>query len=75
MYQKPMTAIAIFTGQDGWKMPDRYEYQFLGTSHIYQYNTYRITDATDEELAKSDNPFAQVVLAAKRTILNFQWKR
>lgn len=68
-YQKPMTAVAIFTALDGRKMPDRYEYRFLGTSHIYQYNTYCITDPTEEELAKSDNPFALVVLAAKTALL------
>ncbi|HWK08179.1 MAG TPA: hypothetical protein VNS58_31335 [Puia sp.] len=68
-YQKPMTAIAIFTAEDGIRMPDRYEYRFLGTSHIYHYNTYCITDARDEELAKSDNPFAVVVLAAKEALL------
>ena len=68
-YQKPMTAIALFTGPDGQKMTDKYEYRFLGTSHIYQYNTYRITDPTEEELTRSDNPFALVVLAAKTALL------
>ena len=68
-YQKPMTAIAIFTGSDSQKMPNRYEYEFLGTSHIYRYNTYRITESSEDELAKSDNPFAMVVLAAKTSLL------
>jgi len=38
--KKPITAIAIFTGTDGHKISNKYEYHFLGTSHIYQYNTY-----------------------------------
>jgi hypothetical protein len=67
---KPITAIAIFTALDGCKMPDRYEYHFLGTSHTYEYNTYRIADASNKELAKSDNPFAVVVMAAKTALLS-----
>lgn len=68
-HQKPITAIAIFTAKDGKTMPDRYVYRFLGTSHVYQYNTYCITDPTDEALEKSNNPFAVVVLAARKALL------
>ena len=67
--QKPVTAIAIFTAGDGAKMPDQYEYDFLGTTVLYRYNNYRITDPTDEELITSNNPFAQVVLAARVALL------
>jgi len=67
--QKPVTAIAIFTAGDGAKMPDQYEYDFLGTTLVYRYNTYRIIDPTDEELITSNNPFAQVVLAARVALL------
>jgi hypothetical protein len=68
-YRKPMTAIAIFTAQSGSKMPNRYEYCFLGTHHMYQYNTLCITDPTDEELENSNNPFAVVMLAARAALL------
>lgn len=30
-YKKPVTAIAIFTGPDGKRMPDRFAYEFLNT--------------------------------------------
>lgn len=65
-YRKPVTAIAVFTGTDGYRMPDKYEDKFLGTSLVYQYNTLRITDYSDKELSNSDNPFSLVVLAAKK---------
>ena len=69
-YKVPITAIAIFTGPDGHKIPDRYEYHFLGTTHIYQYNTLNISDPTEEELEKSSNPFAVVLLAARKALLS-----
>jgi len=69
-YRIPLTAIAIFTAKDGDKIPDRYEYHFLGTHHIYQYNTYRITSPTEEQLQNSSNPFAIVVLAAQKALLS-----
>lgn len=68
-YKKPITAIAILTGPNNHKIPNRFEYHFLGTHHIYQYNTLKISQFTDEELEKSNNPFALVVLAAKKALL------
>jgi predicted transposase YdaD len=68
-YQKPITAIAIFTGPNGRNMPGRYAYHFLGTSLTYEYNTFCITDPADEALAASENPFAMVVLAARKALL------
>ena len=69
-HKVPITAIAIFTGPDGHKIPNRYEYHFLGTNHIYQYNTLNISDPTEEELEKSNNPFAIVLLAARKALLS-----
>ena len=68
-YQQPITAIAIFTGQTGYKMPRSYLHTFLGTCLIYHYNTLCITDLSDKELSNSENPFALVVLAAKKALL------
>ena len=66
--RKLVTAIAIFTGADGNRMPDRYEYEFLNTRLVYQYNTLCILDYSDEELASNENPFALVMLAAKKAL-------
>ena len=52
-YQTPVTALAIFTGQDGKNMPARYTYKFFGTSLKYKYNTRCITDYSNEMLMKS----------------------
>lgn len=67
-YKKPVTALAIFTGRQGNKMPQCYTYTFLGTSLVYKYNICCITDYSDEMLMNSDNPFALIVLAAKMAL-------
>jgi len=61
-YQKPVSAVAIFTGLDGKKMPDHFKYEYRKTRLHYEYDTISILDFTDEDLEKSDNPFAAVVL-------------
>jgi hypothetical protein len=68
-HRKPVSAVAIFTGLDGKKMPDRYTYQYRKTRVLYEYHTLSILDFTDEELKESNNPFALVVLAAKTALL------
>jgi len=60
-----VSALAIFTGQDGQRMPNRFIYEYRGTRLIYEYPTLSILDYTNEELDKSSNPFAQVIIAAK----------
>jgi predicted transposase YdaD len=68
-YRKPVAAIAIFTGPDARQMPSTYKYLFMNTRLEYQYNTICILDFTDKELGESENPFAWVVLAAKKALL------
>ena len=60
-----VSALAIYTGQDGNRMPGRYSYEYRGTKLTYEYPTVSILDYSDEELDKSNNPFAQVIVAAK----------
>jgi hypothetical protein len=60
-----VSALAIFTGENGNRMPGKYSYQYRGTRLTYEYPTVSILDYSDEELDKSSNPFAQVVVAAK----------
>lgn len=64
-----MTALAILTGDHGNCIPSKYEYHFLGTHHVYEYNTLRISEFSDEELENSENPFAVVILAARKALL------
>ena len=68
-YRKPVLAVAIFTGQDGRHIPGRYTYEYRGTKLTYEFSSLSILDYSDEELEASDNPFAQVVLAARTSLL------
>jgi hypothetical protein len=68
-FKTPVTAIAIFSGAGIKQMPDRFEDECLGTQLFYKYKTISIISYTDEELERSDNPFAFVMLVAKRALL------
>ncbi|GGA94821.1 hypothetical protein [Puia dinghuensis] len=68
-WKRPVTAVAIFTGVDGHRIPDRYEHRFIGTEVRYKYNVLRIGQYKDEALAANPNPFAVVVLVAKKALL------
>lgn len=50
-------------------MPTRFKYDFLNTRLVYEYNTLSILDFTDKELEESNNPFATVILVAKKALL------
>jgi len=63
-YQKPISALAIFTDDKPNYKPNRFEYQFLGTSQVYEFNTYKILEQDENMLALHPNPFALVVLTA-----------
>lgn len=64
-YNKPISAYAIFTESTPKERQNVFQIAFLGTNLSYQFNTYKITDATDEELWANENPFALVILAAR----------
>ena len=68
----PVSAVAIFTGQDGKKMPGQFVYEYRKTRLVYDYETLSILDYSDRELIENDNPFALVVLAAKTSLLEEQ---
>ena len=68
-FDKPLTAIAIFTGKDGKKLPGMYVRKYEGAELTYKYNTLCILDYSDRSLAASRNPFALVMLAAKKALL------
>ena len=68
-FDRPLTAIAIFTGRDGKKLPSVYVRRYAGAELTYKYNTLCILDYEDRKLAASKNPFALVMLAAKKALL------
>ena len=66
-HKADVEALAIFTGKN--VMPDYYERKTgFGTRVFYKYNSYIVNKQDDEELLKSNNIFALVVLAAKHAI-------
>jgi len=64
-FNRPVTAIAIFTDRAGRNMPNRFEDRCLGTRLTYEYNTLFTLDYTHAQLEASDNPFAIVLLVVK----------
>lgn len=68
-YEKPIVAIAIFCGPDGKLLGGCYKYEFMNTRLQYEYNTLCILDYPNNELQRSINPFAWVMLIAKMALL------
>ena len=67
-FQRKIVALAIFTdGEEGY-MPDRYDYDYFRTKLHYEYFSYKILEQKEEELIKSENPFAMAVLAGLYTL-------
>ena len=73
-YDRPVTAIAIFTDANKKFHPKAYEYEYLGTKNVFNFKTYKILEQDEKALAEDDNPFAVVILtvllALKKNKLN-----
>ena len=61
-HKKPVTSIAIFTDAQKSYRPQQFDYDFLGTQARFRYNTYKVIDQDENELRKSNNPFAIIIL-------------
>jgi Putative transposase, YhgA-like len=57
-YQRPITAIALFTDDTPTYRPNTYQTSFLDTSIVYSYGTYKLSDYQPSDFQKIDNPFA-----------------
>lgn len=68
-YGVDITALAIFTGNKRQQHPDTFHKTFMGTEITYRYNAYHIFDYSETELLAMDNPFALIVLAAQKALL------
>lgn len=68
-YRKPITAFAILTDDCKYYLPGQFEQACLGTSLCFRFNSFKVLDQSDEELADNDNPFAQAVLVTKTALL------
>ena len=63
-YDKPISAIAIFSDDVKSYKPDTFEEKFYGTEIRYKYLTYKILDQKIAALQTSENPFATVIETA-----------
>ncbi len=61
-FEEEVASIAIFIDDDRNYQPNVYEYNFLDTSIIFRYKTYKVIEQNVAALENSDNPFAMVVL-------------
>lgn len=64
-YNKPISAYAIFTEPTHKPRPGNFSLDFMGTKLSYDFNTYKISESSDDALLSNQNPFALVVLAAR----------
>ena len=67
-FNRDILSIAVFADLSETFKPDSFNYEFFGCELSFRYRTYKILEQDDEELEASDNPFALVVLAAKRNL-------
>ena len=67
-YGKRVSAYAILAEETTKMRTNKYTNEFLSTKLEYQYNVYKISQQSEAELLKSDNPFAMVVLTVRSVL-------
>lgn len=68
-HRKPVTAFAIVTDDCKHYHPCEFVQSCLGTSLCFRFNSYKVLDQSEEELAVSDNPFAQAIFITKTALI------
>ena len=69
-FGKRISAYAILTEPTVKTRADSYVSEFLGTRLEYRYNVYQVSQQSEAELLKSNNPFAMVVLTVRSVLKN-----
>ena len=67
-FGKDIVSLVVFSDAQRTYKPDRFLWEFYGCRLEYQYRAYKVLEYEDEELERSENPFALVVLAAKKRL-------
>ncbi len=62
-YGKEIVALVIYTGNAVPKIYDTYFHEYFGTSITYKFNSYIVSQQSEEMLLSNDNPFSLVVLS------------
>ena len=68
-YKVDILALAIFTYSSKEPKQNLFQKSFLDTSISYHFKAYNILEHTEDQLIKMNNPFALVVLAAQKALL------
>ncbi|SDJ07686.1 hypothetical protein SAMN04487898_101249 [Pedobacter sp. ok626] len=68
-YNSSVAAIALFTGSENQKRPVEYRDELLGTILSFKYLAIHIFEHSEEVLLANKNPFALVVLACQKALL------
>jgi len=65
----PVETVVFFTGGANQPRPAEYRHRTIDTSIHFLYRAYHILDHSEEELLAMDNPFALIVLACQKSLL------
>ncbi|SMC44930.1 RpnC/YadD family protein [Pedobacter africanus] len=68
-YNVSVATIAVFTGPENQSRQTAYKDQLLGTTLSFTYLTYNIFDHPQQTLIALRNPFALIILACQKAIL------
>lgn len=67
-YEKPVTAVAIYTDTNRTYHADAYRAEFFNTELIYRFQSFVLLDQTPQELRASNNPFGFALEVARRAL-------
>lgn len=67
-YNKPVTAIALYTDTNRAYHATAYRTSFMGTELIYRFQSFILADKTPEDLRASGNPFGLALETAYRAL-------
>lgn len=68
-HRKPVTAFAILTDDCEHYHPLEFVQRCLGTSICFRFNSFKVLDQSEQDLATSDNPFAQAIFITKTALI------
>jgi len=68
-HEVPVETVVFFTGGTSQPRPAEYHHRTIDTRIHFLYRTYHILDHSEEELLAMDNPFALIVLACQKSLL------
>lgn len=68
-YSVSVATIAVFTGGERQPRPGEYFDELLGTALSFKYLNYHVFDHSEQALIDTRNPFALIVLACQKALL------